>query len=308
MLLSTHPDEHDLSEHPGEQSHHNELVLIRNQIGNERIITILNKQYFTYGYHPSASGDGTRNAWHGTDPWNLTDTRANLARDQIFPQNQPIHIPNHLTFEHIHMIAQMLTGHENGQTSGDGDIAYFRDDSRRGYFEIVQTVVFKYDVILKDVVLFQDGGVKYGQVAADYEMPCGFPGYEIDFQSPNARARTYKLVVIPFSPDEWPYFLIWNDNDQNDYQPGCLQKKHHNHLLVVDLSVFCQMTIENKPHARDDRYDRYRYRFHDGWFYACVHVMQSYSDPKRREMLKSIGQVLSKRGVPSKLYPLFWHH
>ena len=128
----------------------------------------------------------------------------------------------------------MLRGHENGKTSGK--VAYSRDDSGPGVY--LMTWVFKYDVIVQNVLMFPDACVKYGQVAADDEMPCNVPGYEIDFQSPNAISRPYKLIVIPFSPDEWPYFLIWNGNDHNEYQPGCMQKRNHRHIRVVDLSVF----------------------------------------------------------------------
>jgi hypothetical protein len=116
-------------------------------------------------------------------------------------------------------------------------------------------------------------------MAADYEMPCGFPGYEIEFLSPNRRTSTYKLVVIPFSPDEWPYVLIWNGNN-HDYQPGCLPKKPH--LRVVDLNVFCQMSIARNPAPVRDGRGLDPYRFNHGWFHACVHVMQRYLDPTRR--------------------------
>ena len=172
-------------------------------------------------------------------------------------------------------------------------------------------VFYQYRVRVQNAVLFQDGGAKYGSVAVDYAMPSGFPGYEIDFQSPDDSSNTHKLIMIPFSPDEWPFFMIWNGNGRDTYhwnQPGCLQRTPH--LRVVDLDVFCQRRIVRShrlaPRGEVGKVDYRTHRLNCGWFYACVHVMQTYLDPMRRKRLIAIDQLLRQKKIPVGLHPLFY--
>lgn len=64
-------------------------------------------------------------------------------------------------------------------------------------------------------VLFQDACEKFGrQMVDEYEMPCRFPGYEVTFGRPNDgfHNTTYRLVVIPSHPTEFPYMLLLDGN------------------------------------------------------------------------------------------------
>jgi hypothetical protein len=235
-------------------------------------------------------------------------------------QDQPIHIPRHLTLEHLHVIGQMCAPH-GYRALEQGDIGYIEQvhETIHGtgngvpwehtYYEF--PVSYQYRVRVQNAVLFQDGGAKYGSVAVDYAMPCGVPGYEIDFQSPDDLSRTHKLIVIPFSPDEWPFFLIWNGNGRGTYQPGCLQRTPH--LRVVDLDLFCQRLIVRSPRLAPRRQvvtqtevDYRTHRLNCGWFYACVHVMLTYLDPTRRNRMIAIDQLLRRQQIPFDLHPLFY--
>ena len=71
-------------------------------------------------------------------------------------------------------------------------------------------------------VLFQDACERFGrQMVDEYEMPCRVPGYEVTFGRPDDgfHNTTYRLVVIPLHPTEFPYMLLLDGNLVDAYRP-----------------------------------------------------------------------------------------
>ncbi len=86
-----------------------------------------------------------------------------------------------------------------------------------------------------NLVLFNDCAVKYGHPMVDeYQMPCGFPGYEIAFGQPGDGTHNalYRLVMVPHSPTAQPYFLLLDGDVANASRPHLVI-----HAPIRDLRV-----------------------------------------------------------------------
>jgi hypothetical protein len=121
---------------------------------------------------------------------------------------------------------------------------------------------FKYE----HLVLFRDGCEMYGRDLADeYAIPCGYPGYEVSFKATmgapleaDRLSTTYRLAVIPFHPVAFPFLLLLDGNMVDSQRPHLFIAPYWNE---TDIYSGNDKTIELRDIVDHVIYELHR--FHD---------------------------------------------